>query len=819
MSLIAANAPAHAVRAYVEDAGAIDEYIGGDKVEVSIMSTSVDLTADVILKNTDAEANRAEDEEVQEQEHPETQPHSFTSLFTTIIELVSTSATSSAFPEPLGLSVSSSGKWIMAYSSSAMFILSTLHLPYHRERYRAFRLRRKPIAVAMTDAGRLAVLTTPHKIDVYQCGTGDEAPLSGTNQKIETVFLDNEAKTLALAENGEVMAAGSDGCIEIRNLGAGTLATDKRQIQCGPLDSIEFSRDGRSILMTAAARRARNTTVISVNGAFEAAMFQDDDEEEQPLGKMWISQLLFPERVQCRQAIFMPEGGAGHVNELIGFDANNDQFGIFDVAAKQFIGRTLGIPEDFRFSRAERFDDCLPAVTADVSHAATVVRLKDKHEIWMYRLPESWSEDDDGQSREYDSDASRKLRPSLQSALPRRGESSPAETFSCLRWVNPKASGSRSYRLVGLISTAALSVPEDVVHSGAPAASGKIAILDFGEEDLQTQSPPQQVTIDLDDFPVHENLADEELELEQEVELVRRRTRIQRRHTPISPRNSRVRRSLSSSSASGATFRDAAESAAILPRRRRSFSSISSAGEDNELPIVAVDEPYSHSQPRTQFQLQRAASVSAQSAAARLHLRALPNQPLEYRRADGLRQMPHESDADNWVPPPPPYSERPDNTVSHPVAAFPNAVVSLLPRSSSRAPAPVQAPISATSQLRAVPEARRSISSNLTQRTIANAITGMPAIQGLIRTTQAASPRPPQTHGQTLPMQSPPPMTPISPIAPPRQPVDTQQSATQPDMTLSPAVSSQPPEPGVLNSPMTFPPTPHPHGSAPPHFK
>ena len=102
-------------------------------------------------------------------------------------------------------------------------------------------------------------------------------------------------------------------------------------------------------------------------------------------------------------------------------------------------------------------------------------------------------------------------------------------------------------------------------------------------------------------------------------------------------------------------------------RRRRSFSSLSSANDGQEEGVVPVDEPYSQSQPRSQFSLQRAATIAANAPANRHHLRALPDRPLEYRRADGLREHPHESDADNWVPPPPVYSERPDNVMSHPI--------------------------------------------------------------------------------------------------------------------------------------------------------
>jgi hypothetical protein len=68
------------------------------------------------------------------------------------------------------------------------------------------------------------------------------------------------------------------------------------------------------------------------------------------------------------------------------------------------------------------------------------------------------------------------------------------------------------------------------------------------------------------------------------------------------------------------------------------------------------EAPYDNQQPQSQMSLARAATVAAVSPANRWHLRALPFRPLEYRRADGDRELPHESDADNWVPPPPVYT-------------------------------------------------------------------------------------------------------------------------------------------------------------------
>lgn len=609
---------------------------------------------------------------------------SFGSMETTIIELISTTSTTSAFPESFGLSISPSGRWILAYSTSALYILAAHRLPEYRNSCRAFKLRRKPLAAAITDGGKLAVLTTPHKIDIYQCGMGNGPPLTGASQTLQTVYLDNEARTIAFTGQGDVIAAGADGYIEIRNLSTEAFATDKRQITCGSLDTITFSGDGRSLLITTAARRTRNSTFISVNGAFEDALFEHEEPEEQPLGKMWITQLLFPERVHAKQAVFLPDACTGQITELLAFDSENDRYRLYDITSKRFLNRSLGTPDDFRWSRSERLEDSLPAISSDGSHIAVAVRLKDNSEIWLYHVPQNWRDVDSAHDSEADlDDELSTLTPKLRLRLPSRGDNQPPERLVCLRWLRSNVAVPSRGRLFALVNTVALSMPEDIVPSEAPAASGKIFVFDLARSnDRLPESAPKSVTIDLDSILPIEDLAEEEMGLEQEVDLVRRRTtRVQRgRDTsgPTSPRDPRSnRRSLSSGSSNGGilTLRDLADSGAARPRRRRSFSSISSVGDETEGGPLVLDEPYVQSQPRSQFSLHRAATVAANSPANRAHLRSLPNRPLEYRRADGLREAPHESDADNWVPPPPPYSERPDppgpNAVSLPITPVP----------------------------------------------------------------------------------------------------------------------------------------------------
>ncbi|KAF2404672.1 hypothetical protein EJ06DRAFT_215573 [Trichodelitschia bisporula] len=585
---------------------------------------------------------------------------------TTTISLVSITATSSAFPESFGLSISPKGRWVVAYSSSVLYVLSAAHLPDYKNHCRVFRIRRKPLAVAITDTGRFAVLTTPHKIDVYQCGDGGVDILTAPNRKLHTVYLNNEAKALALSSAGDAVAAGSDGGIEICNLSPGCLETDKRHINSGAVETLSFSEDGRSLLITGPARRCRQSTVISIDSALEDTFNEDIIAAPPPLGKIWISQLLFPERFAARQAAFLPESGPGPTNELLAYDAQAARFAVFDMTAKRFSSKKLDPPPDVRWGRSERPEDPLPAISSDGRSAAVAVRLKSSKEIWVYRIPPSWRDDASPTSPSSAGDIPA-LTPCQRAPLPPKDEAAPAELLTCVRWLQPPTGPTQ--RLIALLSTVTLAMPEDVVPTVAPTASGKILLIDFSSA---PPSPPATLTLSLDDLVPTEALGDEQLELEREVDLVRRRTQIHRsrpEHSP-GPRD-RPRRSLSSGSARNAsivTLRDLAlssDSHTHPSRRRRSLSSVSTT-DDNTLPLIPdedgpippLDEPYANAQPRSHFSLHRAATVAA--TANRTHLRALPERPLEYRRADGLREMPHESDADNWVPPPPPYSAEPE---------------------------------------------------------------------------------------------------------------------------------------------------------------
>lgn len=233
--------------------------------------------------------------------------------------------------------------------------------------------------------------------------------------------------------------------------------------------------------------------------------------------------------------------------------------------------------------------------------------------------------------------------------------------------------------------------------SGGPTASrGRVFLLDFGVPGVHdrlydSEMQPESIVIDLDTITGTENLPGEELAFEDEVNLVRRRT-VAQRHANTIRRGTTRNLDRAASAASSRHSRLSGARNAEGSRRR------DSSGQFNEDAGAALEEPYTQGAPRPQMSLRRAATVLAESPAARRYLRALPDRPLEYRRADGLRgtqhEIPHESDADNWEPPPPPYSPNADHsapnlTVPGHIGLQPNLLVPHMPvgqqRPSSRA--------------------------------------------------------------------------------------------------------------------------------------
>ena len=543
-----------------------------------------------------------------------------------------------------------------------MYILRAAQLPQLVGR--AFRIPRKPTAVTISDPGHvLAVLWTPHKLDIYSLYAGEGSVESSRHiALVRSINLSWATSTIAFDPANKLLATGNEEGIELIPVTA-TGPIIRRQLACSLLSSVAFSDDSKSLIATHFARKGEPTTIISVRTEEEGAYAddQDFDLERQDVHQAWIQKINFSQPLpKVKQATFgprLPEWD--DPLSLFAFDPETSRFGIYDLIKKKFTGHKVrgkendDEPDPYP---AGLYHQIIPAMNYDNTHVALIRNQRlgsygsmTAPEVCVYRFPDSWRYDVFPASLHQEI----LINPAIRVCLyDRRNEGLDSVTVSRCLWLN-------STKLVVLMNSSAHSENSNSDPTQDPvAACGQICVLRLlaSEHDSVSSSWPEPVfpsrkTIRLDDQLELEDFPDERLEFEQEVALQRSRTVAQRRQQQSREQQRSSRYGPSSSRASRIDTQLNRSSMMSQRSRRRS----SDSGE-----VIVADEPYSQSQPRSQFSLQRAATVAAASPANRRHLAALPNVPLQYRRADGRGELPHESDADDPRPPPPPYSQYPD---------------------------------------------------------------------------------------------------------------------------------------------------------------
>lgn len=576
----------------------------------------------------------------------------------TVLELVSNRASSSALPDAFDFNVSRKGNFVAVYSSSNVWLVKTTQLP--RLWARTLQVKRKPVAIDITEDGfLLAVLSRPSQVDLYEIHGEQDRQI----KKRRTISLVHEAETLAISPDGLIIITGNRFGIEVVAIGPDAPDTARRTLTGQTGDTLEFSDDGRTLLITSYARKSISSSLYVLPGLFDGPLNEEGVPIPEPPDTLWTRSMLFPETAKiARQATLLPDADTGHVSELFAFNAQEDSWGVYDIATQRFTQRKMFLPDQQRWTRSEFVDDAMPAVSPNADLAAVSLRMRGTTSIWIYQIPE-W----DFQSTTK-SDLS-PIQPCFCIPILSDGPDTYQE-ICALRWVTIN---SKVQRLLAVGNSS--TVPADDV-TGTPAGSkGIVIVLDFDKSKL-VGSPvprPTKTEYDLDPLCPGEMLPEGAIDFEREVELVRTRTLAQRRAQDGSSntrRNSRI---------------GSAPARARTSANRERPASIRRPTDEDELTAeevqAAFEMPYDNQQPRSQMSLARAATVAAVSPANRRHLRALPFRPLEYRRADGMREMPHESDADNWVPPPPAYTATAEASqsvsLSHPqgapVARTPNS--------------------------------------------------------------------------------------------------------------------------------------------------
>lgn len=557
----------------------------------------------------------------------------------TLLELVAHTASASALPDSFEAVVSRRGGVVALWAASTLWLVQTGQLP--RLWARTLQVRRKPVAVEVSDDGKLlAVLARPAQVDVYELGAGIT--------KRRTIALVHEASSLALSPDARILIAGNQLGIEAVAIGPGVSDTARRTLSGPPGDALEFADDGRTLLITSTTPSSDGTTALFVLPSLYDAPLTDDGEPlTEPPETAWTASVLFPEPARrARCATLLPDPATGTVNELLAWNGPEHAWGIYDLAYQRFTSRTLLLPARGDETPSDFAHDALPAVSPNADLAAVALGLHGTTAICVYSLPRY----DHPQREKGPHDAP--VPPCFCIPVPNDNIATERE-ITVLRWVRLDA---HVQRLVAIGNSSALPTTSDVLGA-SPGAKALLIVLDF--DSRQPAGSPTaglvKTEYDLDPLFPGETLPEGSIDFDREVELVRTRTQAQRR-----------------TQEGDATVSKHPRRTAARPQHRPRLPSGDSEELTPEEAQALFEAPYDNQQPRSQMSLARAATVAATSPANRNHLRALPLRPLDYRRADGHRQIPHESDADNWVPPPPAYTATADAagsvSLSHPDA-------------------------------------------------------------------------------------------------------------------------------------------------------
>ncbi|CAO2649941.1 Nn.00g012330.m01.CDS01 [Neocucurbitaria sp. VM-36] len=567
-----------------------------------------------------------------------TPPYAHPSL--TLLELVSNTASSSALPDSFDVNVSRRGSYVAVYSASTIWLIKTVELP--RLWARTLQVKRKPVAIDITEDGfLLAVLSRPSQVDLYEIhGEGDKQI-----KKRRTIMLVHEASSIVISPDTRILITGNKFGIEVVAIGPGIPETARRTLSGPAGDALEFSDDGRTLLITGYARKSDGSALFVLPGLYDGPLTEEGEPIPQPPEAAWTGSVLFPETARiARQATLLPDADTGTFNELFAFNAEEDSWGIYDIACQRFTQRKMFLPDHQRWTRSEFVDDAMPAVSPNADLAAVALRMRGTTNIWVYEVP-GW---------EYKPSEKAKTQAPIQPCfcipIP-NDDAGTLQEICVLRWVRLNVN---IQRLVAVGNSSILPGESDV--PGAPLGSkGVLIVLDFDKRKPTGSPPPTplKTEYDLDPLCPGEMLPEGSIDFDREVELVRTRTLAQRRAQDRDrERNEGSRRHSRIGSTPVQRARTTANRAPARPPLPTEESEELTAEEAQ----AAFEVPYDNQQPRSQMSLARAATVAAVSPANRRHLRALPFRPLEYRRADGQRELPHESDADNWVPPPPAYT-------------------------------------------------------------------------------------------------------------------------------------------------------------------
>ena len=689
----------------------------------------------------------------------------------TLVSLVSTTTSSSAaFPggEAFEFAFSPNGHWVLALSSSRIYVIDAVSPKISVQR--ELKVLRRPVSAAILDDGStLAVLSSDHRVNIYN--------LQNLEVKhLRAVSLDEPPHAIALAPKGEVLAAAFDGGIELHSLAPSALATEHRAVKCDRVDALRFSSDGTMLVGTTKNSTDPNTVILS-------APYYTEDHHHLPaseqISQLWTSQILFPNSSRdCSNAALLPNRSDGDTNWTFTYDKVFESFRAVRTddlrnGTTYFTGPRPPKRDGPRNPRKRLAPCTLPSPS---DHGELVAAGFLGKEVWLYGVPEGL--DTSTVTQMDDSNAQCASSTSGQ-GTPSGGVSSPstsltrgeaAELTKLPKWQvlvdkyrNVFAKGRRVAEISGVSGVCWVTRKSE--ESGSPSLGERLLVFapggipgdpDLEQDGFASVDGGRLVILDFDrtsrdgvveevKFEVGnetpELLEEENMDMDTEVALARQRTvrNLPDRRTtvvdvlasaPEMPRLPPTANAIANANAA-ATAATGNTNVATAQPSVPEVANFPAEGLSLEEASEVFDGPYSHTQPRSRTSLYRSATAVAANR-ERNPPRIISEARVEYRRADGRGELPHESDADNWVPPPPPYTAESDRPLPEHLRA------TLLPRKPDR--------FSRLSRVRMAREQPRrantlygSSASSVASRRI-NSLPERPAMPVRQRSSEASSP-------------------------------------------------------------------------------
>ncbi|KAI0395072.1 hypothetical protein F5Y17DRAFT_223442 [Xylariaceae sp. FL0594] len=592
----------------------------------------------------------------------------------TTVKLISNSISSSSAPGGEGMQFSPSprGHHLLAYNSSRIYVLDLRghELVVARE----LKILRRPVSTCIVDDGSfLAVLSTDMQVDLYDL---TQSP----PRRTQSLILDNTPRAIALSPCGKILAAAYEGGIEVSTVNPGAHPTERRAVKCDAVDALAFSLDGTQLLGTTTASTTPNTVILTAPYYDPGNQLVNDD-----ISALWTTSILFPNTSRdCSHGVLLQESSSMEAMWTFAYDRSFETFRAVRIEDLRNGTTYFTGPVPTNASPSPLVPSTLPA--ANYQGELVSAGFEGKH-IWLYGVPE-------------DLEAVPEVHhPTESSALPtlRRRASglsvrSPSRvqepngarvpqwqilcdkfrnTFvagrkiaessgvSSVKWVSGYGESSLQERLVisakGIVPHRAITEEEGIDF----VDGGRITVLDF--DYAITNGQEHEIVIEVGTAKP-EALEEEHRDMATEVAIVRRRTVAQRRgnRSGVMRAATTIDRQAESLLRTPGLEDDAEDP--LIPRRMRTAQDTTRRPDPDVSDDASMDEaqealdaPYTHASPRSGTTLRRAATAAAVSRQRN------PPPPaagrVEYRRADGRTEHPHESDADNWVPPPPPYSK------------------------------------------------------------------------------------------------------------------------------------------------------------------